>query len=199
MGVAGQAEVEETFAAGHHKRRSAVAEEHRGGAVVPVAETRRLLGRDDQDVPGAPRLEERVGHVEGIDQTGAGPVHIERRAAAAQLAENDAAQRRGNVAVGHIRTNQVIYVSRCQTGRCNRFLRGFQRQFPEGLRAQKPARADSGTGGDPIVAGIQKSGQHIVGNHLLGKRTACSYNSHMVLFRLIFVHLAPKTDCIGSA
>gem|GEM_PF-3756166 len=189
MRNAGQAEIAEALAFGNHHRRSAVSEQHRGCPVVPVAETGRLLGRYDQDVPGAAGLKERISYVERIDQPGASAVQVERRADAAQRTEQDAAQRGGHIAVGHIRANQIIDFRGLQSGGCKGGLRSLGGQFAQCLGTQKPPRMDAGARRDPAVAGFQETCQHVVGDLLLGKRTACSYDFHIGEYSLKFVHL----------
>ena len=178
VGVGSDAEVAEALALSDNDSASAVGEEDRGFALMPIAEARRFLSGYDEDIFCATRFDESVGDVEGVDEASAGAVEVGAGATTSERAEEDTAQRRSNIAVSDIRADKVINFFRGDTRGLEGGHSGCDGEFAKSFLAKHATSLDTGAGGDPAVGSFEETSEHIVSHNFLGEGATCSNNFH---------------------
>ena len=158
-----------------HCRTGTIAEQHTGGAVGGVHQAGERLCADDQRVLPAQRSQQAARHRRAVQKAGAGGVHVQCRAVFRQR------QRRlhltghawGGIRCGKGGTDAAGNVCRGKTAALQRLLCGGngQRGGVFALGAVVPC-ADTGAGGDPLVAGIHSAAQLFVGDRAAGQSPA---------------------------
>ncbi len=161
-----------------HNRARPVAEQHTGGAVVPVEDAREGLGADDQRPLVLSGFEETIGGGQRIDKARAHRLHVEGRALgrAQRSLDRHSGCRKGLVGRrgGQDDEIDVLRVDlRClqRPLRCGDGKVGSQ--FAVGGDVALP---DAGALDDPVIARVDEFGEFRVGEDLLGEIGAASAN-----------------------
>jgi hypothetical protein len=150
-----------------HDRARAIAEQHAGGAVVPVEDTGEGLGSDHQRARELARADEAVGGREPIDEARAYRLHVESRAAGhAELGLNRHGARRKGPIGGRGREHDEINRLRIDLGGEERGAGRVQGHVRGGFAGRRdPSFVDAGALHDPLVGGIDGAREFRVGEH----------------------------------
>ena len=160
-----------------HRRRRAVAEEHAGGAVRPVDEPADLLGRHHEHALGAAAGEVAVGDVQREDEARAGGRHVEGRAGGSEELRDGAGLRRHEVVAARGGADDEVELVRRHAGGLKRRTARCEREVVERLGGAEATLGDAGTLGDPLVRGVEKLGELVVGNGARRQRRPRAQNA----------------------
>ncbi len=137
----------------NHSSRS-IPEQHRRGPVGEVEEMRQLLSTDHEHLVVPAPLDHLGGDVQGVDPTGTCRVEIEHRSVGcAKFGLYMRGSARDHRVGGAGGQNDEIDIGRFQTGSGESLLRGDHGHVGNVHVSDAPL-LDTGTGGDPIVAGV---------------------------------------------
>ena len=164
------------FARLKHRRRGAIAKQHRHVSILPIHEFRNVFDTDHQHVFGRARLDERSGNGHAVKKTGAGGVYIHRR----RLVRTQFyLQARG--AVRHVLIGAAASINdeiefRCiHAGAGQRAHRCHVRKL-QARHVRYAALLHAGTAHDPLVVRRQKSREILVGENRGGQAFAPTHN-----------------------
>ena len=157
-----------------HHCAGAIAEQHAGGAILPVEDARERFRADHHGALELPGLEEIVGNGQRVDEARAHGLHVERGALGDAEALLNPHGSRGERAVGRCRgADDEIDVDGIDAGAHQRLLGGgdaeIGRQF---VVAGDVPLTDASALDDPLVAGVDDLRQVVVGHDALGQMGA---------------------------
>ncbi|MPN10954.1 hypothetical protein SDC9_158252 [bioreactor metagenome] len=165
------------FASPEHQRASAVAKEHAGGAIRPVTVFRHdLAGNHDGHVL-IQRVHERCRRHERIDKSCAARGDIHRRADRnLQRLLHAPRQRRRQFVPCDGARDDYADIFRRFAGHRKRVFRGRNREVCRRLFHRDMAGANARALADPLVAGLYKLSQFVIGHYLVGYAFADARN-----------------------
>ncbi len=149
----------------------AIAEQHAGGAILPVEDARERFRTDDDGALELPGLDEIIGNSECVDEARAHGLHVEGRTLGDAEALLDLHRRRRKGAVGRCRrADDEIDVDRIDSGAYERLLGGGDAKIGrEFVVAGDVPLTNAGALDDPLVAGIDDLRQVGIGHDALGQ------------------------------
>ena len=141
----------------------AVTEQHAGGTVVPVHDAGKDIRTDDQGTVCDAGTDQRIGIGHGVDEAAADRLHVEGTALMnAQLVLDEAGRAGEDLIRRGGGTDHQIDVVGTDTRHLHGCTRSARTQRRGGvIGAGQPALTDAGTGGDPLVRGLDASGSQI--------------------------------------
>ena len=160
----------------HHQGAGAIAEQHAGGAVVPVQNARKSLRPDYQRALEAAAFKHRVDHRKGIDEARTDRLQIEG-GAAGDAEPGLHRYRGGGKGLVRRRGGEHDQVDRVclDTGIGERRPRGMQREVGGQLAGRRDmAFTDAGALHDPFVGGFHRLCQFIVAENARGQIAAAT-------------------------
>ena len=162
------------LAARDDDRAGAVAEEHRGAAVVVVGDARQRLGAADEHDARAAALDLRGGLVERVDEAGARGVDVDRaRALGAERERDVRGDARRHAVRRDRRDDDLVDLGGGAAGVLERQRARARGKLGERLVGRDdPALADAGAAHDPLVARVEALDEVGVGDDVLGQRGA---------------------------
>ena len=141
----------------------AVTEQHAGGTVVPVHDAGKDIRTDDQGPVGDAGADQRIGIGHGVDEAAADRLNVKGTALMdAQLVLDEACRAGEDLIRRGGGTDHQINVIGTDTGHLHGRTRSARAQRRGGVVGTgQPALTDAGTGGNPLVRGLDAPGSQI--------------------------------------
>ena len=141
-----------------HDRAGAVAEQHAGAAVGPVDEARQAFDADHERALRLAEADVLVGDRERVDETAAGGLERERRAAVdvEALLQQRAGVREDQVGRGRADDDEVDVGRRHAGGLQRASCRVLGQRGTRFVRGRDVAPLDAGARADPLVGGVDR-------------------------------------------
>ena len=155
-----------------HRRTGSVAEQHAGGAVGGIHQAGKGFAAHHQCIPPAQSRQQAAGNCRPVQKAGAGRVHVQRRTVFRQpqcrLYLTGHAWRGVRCRQGG--TDTAADVRRGKAAALQRLLCGGNSKGGGILAVSAPVPgADSGAGGDPLVAGVHHAAEIFVCDRAAGQ------------------------------
>ena len=152
----------------------AVTKEHARRTVGPVECTRHLLGSDDKYMLGTATGDIALGDIKRKYKAGTGRRDVEGRTCGPQALGNSARFGGNEMVARRRRADDKIQLARVDSGCLECLLACCNGKVVERLVGADMAALNTRAGKNPLIRGIEKLGQLVIGNAALGKCRARS-------------------------